>query len=139
MICVCLVNSFSFSFCLNVFPILLYQFIENSPFSFRFQIFASHQWLICLMFIVLSTMSIRVRTDLFIDSGGTTGGIEIPENTISDKDVPLRELIFPVNIPWLNENLVMKDMSRRKSPKRDIKSLARELEALMALIANYPD
>ena len=91
------------------------------------------------MFIVLSTMSIRVRTDLFIDSGGTTGGIEIPENTMSDKGVPLRELIFPVNIPWLNENLVMKDMSRRKSPKRDIKSLARELEALMALIANYPD
>ena len=87
------------------------------------------------MFIVLSTMSIRVRTDLFID----TVGIEIPENTMSDKGVPLRELIFPVNIPWLNENLVMKDMSRRKSPKRDIKSLSRELEALMALIANYPD
>ena len=55
-------------------------------------------------------MSIRVRTDLFIDSGGTTEGIEIPENTISDKDVPLKELIFPVNFPWLNENLVMKDV-----------------------------
>ena len=91
------------------------------------------------MFIVLSTMSIRVRTDLFIDSSGTTEGIEIPENTISDNDVPLKELIFPVNFPWLNENLVMKDMSRRRSSKYDIKSLARELEALMALIANYPD
>ena len=91
------------------------------------------------MFIVLSTMSIRVRTDLFIDSGVTIGGIEIPENTISDKDVPLKELIFPVNFPWLNENLVMKDVSGRRSSKYDIKSLARELEALMALIANYPD
>ena len=91
------------------------------------------------MFIVLSTMSIRVRTDLFIDSGGTTGGIEIPENPISDKNVLLEELIFPVNFPWLNENLVMKDVSRRRSPKYDFKSFARELEALMALIANYPD
>ena len=80
------------------------------------------------MFIVLSTMSIRVRTDLFIDSSGTTEGIEIPENTISDKDVPLKELIFPVNFPWLNENLVMKDvLFRHKRSKHDIKNLAREL------------